>query len=190
LAACGFDVLIVARAAPDFRRVADRTGVRLMTLAPRGDRWLDERQPECEEPVLSNESLGAEQLLAGNPLFSGLSKRQVRKLLDISREVDHPPGHVIAAEGSGALALHLIESGEAAVSVRGTEVRTIGPGDYFGEMSLIDGKPRSATVTARTPLRILVVPYQAFQRLIDDEPAFARALLVSLSERIRDLQSH
>jgi len=133
------------------------------------------------------EQLDLEEALAGVPLLTPLSVRRRRQLLDRSRVVDHEAGHQLAAEGGGALAMHVILSGSATVSIGGREVRTLRAGDYFGEISLIDGKPRSAAVTAAEPLRVLAVPYQAFQEMLDADPAFARQLLVVLCARIRDV---
>ena len=87
------------------------------------------------------------------------------------------------------MAFHLILDGRATVSIAGTEVRSLGSGDYFGEISMIDGKPRSATVTATEPTRTLAIPHQDFERLVADEPDFARGLLVTLCARLREAES-
>ena len=130
-----------------------------------------------------------EQRLAQLDLFAGLSRRQLKKLADRSQVVEHEPGRAIAAEGLGALAFHLILDGEATVSRSGETIRTLGPDDHFGEMSIIDGKPRSVTVSASTSLRTLVVPHQVFQDLLDSEPTFARSLLTLLCTRLREAEA-
>jgi CRP/FNR family transcriptional regulator, cyclic AMP receptor protein len=130
-----------------------------------------------------------EAMVARVDLFSGLSSRQVKKLLDRARQVQHTPGQEVAAEGLGALAFHLVLDGRASVTVGGEEVRTLGPGDHFGEISMIDGKPRSATVTATEPMTTLVVPHQEFERLLGEEPDFARALLGTLCARLREAEA-
>ena len=130
-----------------------------------------------------------EDHLARTDLFSGLSRRTLKKLSSRSRVVEHDTGHRIAEEGLGALAFHLVLDGAASVSHGGQRIRTLGPGDYFGEMSVIDGKPRSADVEATEPLRTLVVPYQVFQELLDSEPTFTRALLDLLCSRLREAES-
>jgi CRP-like cAMP-binding protein len=127
--------------------------------------------------------------LSAVPLFAGLSRRQRRKLFDASRTVKHESGHEVTAEGEGALALHLVLSGRAAVSVGGVPVRTLGPGEYFGEISLIDGRPRSATVTADTELTTLAVPHLAFHRMLDEDPSAAREVLVGLCARLREIEA-
>jgi CRP/FNR family transcriptional regulator, cyclic AMP receptor protein len=128
------------------------------------------------------------QTLASVDLFSGLSKRQLSKLVDRAREIRHTDGQAVAAEGQGALAFHLILEGHAKVELQGREVRTLGPGDYFGEISMIDGRPRSATITAADHLTTLVIPHQEFDRILGDEPDFARALLVTLCARLREAE--
>jgi CRP/FNR family transcriptional regulator, cyclic AMP receptor protein len=130
-----------------------------------------------------------EEQLAAVPVFAGLSRRQVGKLVDASKETRHQAGHELAKEGEGALALHLITSGTAAVSVHGTSVRTLSQGDYFGEISLIDGKPRSATVSAETDLTTLAVPHHAFQKLLEDDPGFAAGLLKLVCARLREAEA-
>jgi CRP/FNR family cyclic AMP-dependent transcriptional regulator len=137
---------------------------------------------------VSEPSTSPEERLARLDLFSGLSRRQVKKLVERSKAIEHEAGRTIAAEGLGALAFHLILDGQAEVSVGGTTVRTLGPDEYFGEISIIDGKPRSATVTAVSPLRTLVISYQSFQALLDTEPAFARSLLMLLCARLREVE--
>jgi CRP/FNR family cyclic AMP-dependent transcriptional regulator len=131
----------------------------------------------------------AEGKLASVDLFSGLSNRQLRKLLDRAREVRHESGHEIATEGQGALAFHLLLDGHVRVDVHGRPVRTLGAGDYFGEISMIDGKPRSATITATDEVTALAIPHQEFDRLVTDEPDFARALLGALCARVREAEA-
>jgi CRP/FNR family cyclic AMP-dependent transcriptional regulator len=129
--------------------------------------------------------------LAAVPMFAGLSKRQRGKLLDLSKVVTHHAGREIAAEGKGALAMHLVLDGAATVTIRGETIRALGPGDCFGEISLIDGKPRSASVTATDggPLSTLAVPHHAFDQLLDDDPSAARAVLVTLCSRLREAEA-
>jgi CRP/FNR family transcriptional regulator, cyclic AMP receptor protein len=138
---------------------------------------------------MSSGTRNPEDMLAEVDLFSGLSTRQMRKLVDRGRTVPHESGQQVAAEGLGSLAFHLVLDGRATVSVAGKEVRTLGSGDYFGEISMIDGKPRSATVTATEPMTTLAIPHQEFERLLADEPEFANALLKTLCARLREAES-
>lgn len=130
-----------------------------------------------------------DQALAAVPIFAGLSKRQRSRLLDASRVVKHDAGREIATEDQGALALHVILEGAATVSKAGVVKRTLGAGDHFGEISMIDGKRRSATVTACAPLTTLVVPHLSFQSLLDDDPTCARELLKVLCARLREAEA-
>jgi CRP/FNR family transcriptional regulator, cyclic AMP receptor protein len=138
---------------------------------------------------MSGDARSPEDMLAEVDLFSGLSRRQVRKLFDHGRKVPHESGKQVSSEGLGSLAFHLILDGAATVSVSGTAVRTLGSGDYFGEISMIDGKPRSATVTVTEPTTTLAIPHQDFERLLADEPDFARGLLMTLCARVREAES-
>ena len=126
--------------------------------------------------------------LANVPLLAGLSRRQASKLLSGSKQINHAPGHQIAVEGQGALALHLILEGTAQVSIRGKQVRQLAAGDYFGELSLIDGRPRSATVEAESALHTLAIPHSVFQNLLRDDPEVARGLLTVLCDRVRQAE--
>lgn len=130
-----------------------------------------------------------EAKLAAVPIFAGLSRRQVSKLVGKSKETRHQAGHEIAKEGEGSLALHLILTGTAEVSLRGESLRQLGEGDYFGEISLIDGRPRSASVKAATDLTTLAVPHLAFRQLLEDDATFATGLLVLLCARLREAES-
>jgi CRP-like cAMP-binding protein len=127
--------------------------------------------------------------LAAVPVFAGLSSRQLGKLVDASRVTSHQAGHEIAKEGEGALALHVILDGAAEVSLHGSAKRELGPGDYFGEISLIDGKKRSASVTAASDLHTVAVPHVAFQQLLESEPGFAVGLLTLLCARLREAEA-
>jgi len=127
--------------------------------------------------------------LAGTDLFQGLSRRHLKKVVELSRTVEHSPGRQVATEGLGALAFNLVLDGHAKVTSAHTEIRTLGPGDYFGEISMIDGKPRSASVEAVDGLTTLVVPHTVFLRLVDEEPTFAKSLLNLLCARIREAEA-
>jgi len=128
-------------------------------------------------------------LLSHVDLFTGLSGRQLKRLADRSKEVRHDPGHEVTTEGALGLGFHLILEGEATVSQGGTTRRTLGPGDYFGEISMIDGRRRSATVTAETPLRAAYVSHATFEELLDQDPGFARGLLKVLCARLREAEN-
>lgn len=130
-----------------------------------------------------------EALIADVGLFRDLPRAQLKRLALVSREVSHPAGKEVAAEGSAGVAFHVILEGSATVSKGGRELRTLGPGDSFGEISMIDGKPRSATVTAVEPLKALAIPHLNFMRVVDEDPSFARYLLTTLCARLREAEA-
>jgi CRP-like cAMP-binding protein len=123
------------------------------------------------------------------PIFSGLSAKQLSRLAGASRTTTHQAGHEIAREGEAALALHILLDGTAEVSVHGRPRRELRAGDYFGEISLIDGKKRSASVTATTNVHTLAVPHGAFQQLLGSEPGFASSLLKLVCARLREAEA-
>ena len=129
-----------------------------------------------------------EELLSKVDLFSGLSHRELKKLVGRAKTVNHATGHLVAAEGLGGLAFHLVLSGRASVQAGGREVSVLGPGEYFGEISMIDGRPRSASVVAAEPLTTLAVPHALFVELLEEEPAFALGLLKTLCARLRSAE--
>jgi cAMP-binding proteins - catabolite gene activator and regulatory subunit of cAMP-dependent protein kinases len=126
--------------------------------------------------------------LAGIDLFQGLSKRALKQLSRSGRQTEHPDGHEVIVEGSGAIGFHLITAGEARVTTGATVRRTLGVGDYFGEISVIDGQPRSASVEAVGSLQTFAIHPHVFQEIIDDHPDFARGLLVLLCKRLREAE--
>ena len=128
------------------------------------------------------------QMLSRVDLFAGLSGRQLKQLTARAKEVRHEAGQSVTSEGNVALGFHLILEGEASVTQRGTVRRRLGPGDHFGEISMIDGQRRSATVTAETPLRTITVSHATFGELLDQDPAFARTLLTVLCARLREAE--
>jgi CRP/FNR family transcriptional regulator, cyclic AMP receptor protein len=129
------------------------------------------------------------EALRGVPLFSGFSEKDLHHVLEIAKEVSHPDGKMVVEEDASAVGFHLILAGTAEVLVGGKQVGTYGPGDYFGEMSLIDGRPRSASVIARDGLRTLVVAQWNFDALTRDQPEMLHSMLVELCERLRRLQA-
>jgi CRP-like cAMP-binding protein len=126
--------------------------------------------------------------LAATDLFEGLNKRALGQLVKGGREIKHPDGHEVITEGAGAVGFHLITGGTARVTTGGLVRRTLGIGDYFGEISVIDGRPRSASVEAIENLTTLAIAPAIVNGLIEDNPAFARRLLVLLCSRLREAE--
>ena len=123
--------------------------------------------------------------LAAVPLFEGLSKRQLKKLATTAEIVDYMAGHSIVKEGEDGESFFVVLSGQAKVTVKGRTVNHILPGDHFGEISLLDGGPRTASVLSETPVSMLMLTRSQFQRTVQDDPALAVALMESLARMIR-----
>ena len=130
-------------------------------------------------------------VLAGVPLFSMLPRREVAKLARQANELTVPPGTVVADVDRAGVSFGVIVDGQAAVSVRGQPIRVLGPGDYFGEMALIDEsyRYRSAKITAETELHCLMFPKWGFRHFALSHPQTAWALLEMMAQRVRDAEN-
>lgn len=124
-------------------------------------------------------------LLAKVSLFDGLSRKELQTIHRSAKEVHFPAGRTIVSEGSTGVGFHMIVSGNAKVLVKGRSRATLGSGDYFGEMSLIDRGPRSATVTATTDVTTLSLASWSFLSILDKNPTISRKLLTELCRRLR-----
>ena len=125
------------------------------------------------------------EALAATDLFGSLNRRALRRVAGTARVVTHEPGKRITTEGEDGIAFHLILDGSATVTLGEGVRHTMGKGDYFGEISMIDGEPRSATVTVDKPMRSAAITAWDFRPLLDEEPAIAKAMLQVLCRRIR-----
>ena len=125
------------------------------------------------------------KMLAGVPLFTELSKRDLQALARSAKEVRHREGAILAREGESGIGFFLILDGTAAVTVRGRDRAKMGPGDFFGEISLLDNGPRSATVTAATPIHVMGLTQWVFKRLVESNPTIALKMLKTMAARLR-----
>ena len=125
------------------------------------------------------------KMLSEVPLFSELSKKELESLAMSAKEVNHKEGAVLAREGDSGLGFFLIAEGTASVSVGGKTRTKMGPGDFFGEISLLDQGPRSATVVAETPVRLIGITQWVFKRLVEQNPSLAWKLLRVMAARLR-----
>ena len=123
--------------------------------------------------------------LGALPMFSGCSKQELRDVARIVDELQVEPGRVLMSQGDAGQEAFVIEEGTAEVVRDGQLLATVGPGSYVGELALIDAGPRSATVTATTPMRVLVIGTREFSTLLDEVPGLARRVLVSTARRLR-----
>jgi CRP-like cAMP-binding protein len=126
------------------------------------------------------------ELLQQVPLFKSLSRQQLESLAQSLRDRTFSAGSEVTTEGQSGVGFFLIEEGAATVSVQGDEKRTLGAGDYFGEMALIDDSPRSATIVADTDLKCWGLTSWEFRPLVESNAAIAWAMLQTLAARLRE----
>ena len=123
-------------------------------------------------------------LLRRVPLFSGLSRRDLERLGSIADELDLPAGRTLIKEGTRGREFFALAEGEATVAKDGRRVATMREGDFFGEIALVTDVPRTTTVTAKTPVRLLVLTKRDFQRVLRDQPEIQRKVLETLALRL------
>lgn len=121
-------------------------------------------------------------------LFADCTDEELRRIADVSRIVEAPADTVLTRIGTPGDSFFFLIDGRVSVQTAVGGVEPLHPGDFFGEMSLLDGEPRSATVTAVTDLRLLIVERSHFWRLLNETPDLVRRILVTLSRRVRRLE--
>jgi CRP-like cAMP-binding protein len=124
--------------------------------------------------------------LARVPLLSGLSDRARARLAKTMKERTFPAGRDIVVEGHRGMGFFIILDGSAAVSIGGDVIRILEPGEYFGEMALIHGETRAATVTAKTELKCLTISAWAFKTFVQAHPQVAWTMLEALVQRLAE----
>ena len=125
--------------------------------------------------------------LAKVPIFSECTKRELNIIARASKEVPHKAGTVIAREGERGIGLFLILEGDCRVSIGGKTKAKLGPGDFFGEVALLDGGPRTATVTATDDVRLLGITGWVFRGLLMEHPSIALKTLEAVAGRLRSV---
>jgi CRP-like cAMP-binding protein len=142
------------------------------------------------EPIVSGAGVEREGNLelTDVPLFEGCSERQLRRIGGIARVFEAPTGTVITRVGEPGNEFYLILDGTVSVDLSVGKPVVLRPGEFFGEMSLLDGDPRSATVVTDTPVRLLVIDRENFSVLRREVPDFTPILLVTLSRRVRQAE--
>jgi CRP-like cAMP-binding protein len=123
--------------------------------------------------------------LANVPLFSGCSQKDLQTVARAVKDIKHKAGTVVAREGDPGVGLFIITDGSTDVTVGGKPMAKLGPGDFFGEIALLDGGPRTATVTAVTDIRLLGLTEWVFRGLMVEHAEIAVKVLQSMAGRLR-----
>jgi CRP-like cAMP-binding protein len=125
--------------------------------------------------------------LERTPLFAGLDRQHLQDVLSVGQRVSYQPGQAIVERGDPGDAMYIVVGGAAEVDVGGRYHR-LERGDFFGEMAVLAGKPREATVKAVEPMEVLRIPADDFQAFLATNPQIAVGMLKSLVERLREVQ--
>jgi CRP/FNR family cyclic AMP-dependent transcriptional regulator len=125
--------------------------------------------------------------LARVPIMGGLPPRELNDLAAAMREHRFAPGETVTSEGQGGIAFFVILEGSATVTVQGEPKGTLGPGDHFGEIAMIAGDSRAATIVADTELRCLSMTRWEFRPFVKEHPDVAWSLLETLARRLREV---
>jgi CRP/FNR family transcriptional regulator, cyclic AMP receptor protein len=140
-------------------------------------------------PVMATQSTYLEQLETV-PLLSSFSKRELSKVARAADEIHVKEGRDVVVEGQVGHECFVILNGEATVSRDGRVIATLRNGDHFGELALLDGGPRTATVTATTDLDLLVLGQRQLLGLLEELPGLSRKMLATLASQVRRLDDH
>jgi CRP/FNR family transcriptional regulator, cyclic AMP receptor protein len=124
------------------------------------------------------------ELLKSVPLFSQCTRKELAAVAAVADEIDLREGRELTRQGAPGREFFVLIEGEAEVRRNGRKVRTLGDGDFFGEIALVTKRPRTATVVARTPVRVLVVTDRSFRRMIEESPSMQTKVLQALAERL------
>jgi CRP/FNR family transcriptional regulator, cyclic AMP receptor protein len=119
------------------------------------------------------------------PLFAGLDNKELSQIATSMRERRFKAGDTVTQEGQGGVGFFVVEEGEAEVNVGGEAKGVVGPGDYFGEIALINESPRTATLTARTDMLCYGMTPWDFRPLVESNSAIAWKLLTAMAEKMR-----
>jgi CRP/FNR family cyclic AMP-dependent transcriptional regulator len=125
------------------------------------------------------------ELLGRVPLFRGCDSRDIEWIGALADEVDVEAGHVLLREGTTAHEFIIVVDGALRVERHGNVINHLGPGDFAGEIALVDGGPRTATVIADVPSRLFVIGHREFHSLLQDRPSIELRVLQALAHRVR-----
>lgn len=128
------------------------------------------------------------ELLKATPLLAGLGRRDIEEVGRLADEVDVKAGHVLMREGDPGREFFVIIDGSVRIDRGGATIRTMGSGEFFGDIALVTERPRTATVTAVTDSRLLVLGHREFHSLMDEFPSIRLSVLEAMALRLRDLE--
>lgn len=124
--------------------------------------------------------------LAKQPVFARCTKKELEAVSKIGTSILVEPGYVLTREGRRGYEFFVITDGTATCTIEGEQVATLSAGDFFGEVALLDGGTRSATVVAETPMQVIVIDSREFTGMIGDAPSAARQIMSALAARLRN----
>jgi CRP-like cAMP-binding protein len=130
------------------------------------------------------------ELLSGVPLFSGCSKKELRRIASIADEIDFRPGKVLTRQGAPGREFFVLLEGTVDIVRDDKKINELAAGEFFGELALISDIPRTATVTVKSPVRALVVVDRDFRRLLKDDVGVAVKVLGTMAERMPPADTH
>ncbi len=128
------------------------------------------------------------ELLATAPLFAGVDAAGIERIAERTAELEVPANRVIARQGEVGTGFFVVASGSVRVVRDGETLATLGPGQFFGELSVLDGRPRNAQVIAAEPTVCLALASWDFEAVINEQPSVALAVLRGLAGRLRDAE--
>jgi CRP/FNR family transcriptional regulator, cyclic AMP receptor protein len=128
------------------------------------------------------------ELLHSIPLFRRFDRKHLKRLGMLAEEVDVPAGKVLIRQGELGDDLMILVKGLVDVERDGRKINKLGPGEFFGEIALIEQGPRTATVTTETPCRLLVLNHRSFHAVMEEFPEVAAQVLLTLAHRLRSLE--
>jgi CRP-like cAMP-binding protein len=128
------------------------------------------------------------ELLKRTPLLAGLGRKDIEEVGRLADEVDLKADHVLMREGDLGREFFVIVEGQVRIDKGGRTIRSMGPGEFVGDIALVTERPRTATATTETPCRLLVLGHREFHQLMDQYPSIRLSVLESMAVRLRDLE--
>lgn len=162
----------------------DFSGVVPRAVATAGIAERRERTPRADRPLGRHDV----DMLTRVPLFAGLSRRDLRRLAEHADVVSFRPREAIVQAGRPGGTFYVVLQGEANVVLNDRTIGNLRPGDFFGEISLLDGGPRTASVVADTPVTAIRIFKRSFDRVISEEPTVAAKILAVVAKRLRQAE--